>query len=395
MNSKFKTLINFEPFPRNSVNLVTGPTNIGKSYFVSHFLNNYKVYFPLPVKRIFVVLCNDRVQPMQLDAVDVLVEQISLADFSPDALSSDDLVVIDDVQNVTDSIRMCISVCAHHYNLTSLFIITHSILGHKNFELLNLCHRVFLFTTAQGNGRLANYISANFFNDPESRAALKEILVFCQREMEIVGIELATKADNRSPLRILAVSHLTSLTKDQFCLVYPQPHSGMDYSNFFEDGVSVDHEISTPMDVSEMPNYTLVAVPAKAVSQKRLDVSTPEGSKKCSKQEEWESTNESIEEMIESFFKSNRWQDCKNLAAEILRNNSLCVYKDGRYFHMVGKPKTKVSMVDFLHNVTRRAGIGENTDSSQFKIYKQYVEVLRANDAPLTLFKNKLLKPAK
>ena len=172
-------MLQYKPFPRNSVNLVTGPTSVGKTRLITHLFNHFPVYFQPPVHRIVVVQCNSRIQPIKFNFSsdinnqhDVLVEHVTLAEFSPDELRAGDLVVIDDVQKVTDAIRMSISVCAHHYDLVSLFIVTHSILGHVHFELLNLVHRAILFMKSTSNIRLSKYIGAHFYPDPELKAVL-------------------------------------------------------------------------------------------------------------------------------------------------------------------------------------------------------------------------------
>src|SRR5574343_196635 len=57
-------LLHYKPFPRNSVNLVTGPTSVGKTRFITHLFNHFPVYFQPPVNRILVVQCNGRMQPI-------------------------------------------------------------------------------------------------------------------------------------------------------------------------------------------------------------------------------------------------------------------------------------------------------------------------------------------
>ena len=93
-SSESSNLLEYNPFPRNSVNLVVGPTHIGKTYFVTKLLNNYKLYFSGPVGRILIVLCNERVQPLNFDPnqlLDVSVEHILLSEFVPDNLQEHDL----------------------------------------------------------------------------------------------------------------------------------------------------------------------------------------------------------------------------------------------------------------------------------------------------------------
>ena len=123
---------------------MTGPTFVGKTYFVTQLVNNYKKFFHSQVDRVVVVLCNSRVKSIVFNQeLDIPVEQVLLSDFLPDYLEDNDLVIIDDLQHLTPEVKLTISVCAHHQSLASLFVVTHSLLGTRNFELLSLCHRVF------------------------------------------------------------------------------------------------------------------------------------------------------------------------------------------------------------------------------------------------------------
>lgn len=104
---------------------------------------------------------------------------------------------------------------------------------------------------------------------------------------------------------------------------------------------------------------------------------------------------EDIEESIENYFPPPKWQKVKNLAREILRNPQFCVTKDGKTFHIKEKPRTLVSMLDFLALATRIAAPMEKDRSPKWNIYSMHVDALLKNNAPRDLFKNKLLLPAK
>lgn len=397
MESRQSTTLEFNPFPRNSVNLVVGPTHIGKTYFVTRLLNNYKVFFPLPVERIFVVLCNERVQPLQFDAkLDVTIEQIPLDEFLPDNLKNNDLVLIDDLQTVTEHIRLTISVCAHHYNLVSLFVITHSLVGSPNFELVNYCHRLFLFLSASTNARQISFIISRFFFDVETKNHLFRVLGFCQSEGEVLALELNPLANQAKKRQVvLAFSHLTLLLDKGYFLLYPFPNWGNEYSKTFK--YSVNKTMSDSFehtDISKLPPSTLIAVPVSVLVQaKSGNAANSNNSKQCSEKSQWEQTTQEIEESIESYFSPMKWQKVKNLATEILRNANFCVKTDGKTFHIKDKPKTLVSMIDFLAVATRRAAPMEKDKNPIWKIYGQHVETLLNNNAPKDLFKNKLLIP--
>ena len=121
------TIINL--FPRHSVNLITGPTNIGKTYYVTQLIQRYSYYFQAPIDRVVIIVCNDRIQPLELsEEVPLSIEYILWSDFTVDQLCENDLVVIDDLQDLSPTLKETISVCAHHFNLAALFVITHSCL---------------------------------------------------------------------------------------------------------------------------------------------------------------------------------------------------------------------------------------------------------------------------
>ena len=399
-------LLEFSVFPRNSVNLVVGPTHIGKTYFVTQLLNNYKLFFPPPVNRIFVVQCNERVQPLTFDAsLDVSVEQIPVSEFIPENLEENDLVVIDDLQTLTEPIRLTISVCAHHYNLAALFVITHSLLGSPNFELVNYCHRLFLFLSASTNARQILYIINHFYHDLETKNYLKTVLGFCQSEKEVLALELNPLASqstttNSQQQVVLAFSHLTTLLEKGYFFLYPYPHWGKEYTEALTaSGYSVNKQMADSFEHDNsvrLPQPTLVAIPASVVIQAKASFANNNSnstSKKCSDEKQWEETNKIIEENIESYFPPTKWQKIKNLAKEILGNSQFCVKTDGKTFHLRDKQRTEVSLIDFLAVVTRRAAPMEKDRNPVWKLYRMHVDTLLRNNAPKDLIKNNFLLP--
>ena len=388
-----------KPFPRNSVNLLTGPTSSGKTFYVTHLLKHYHIYFQAPVKRIIFVLCNDRIEPVDLkfqqseNQTHPTVLQIPLVEFDPDQLLlPNDLVVIDDLQALTEGIRLTISVCAHHYNLTSLFIITHSLLGNKrHFELLTLCHRIFLFLKGTANVRLFKYLNSHFFQDPEIQLALKDIVPFCQRNNQVLALELNPLASHSDNLGILGLSHLPSLSELGYCLIYTLPQTVMEIvEEESRHNISIDSQVAENFSthIHGLPKSALVVVSKEAVIASHIK---PESEPKCSARQQWENTVEELEELIEANFKPSRWRDIKNLAKEILKNNAWCVYTDARHLQVKNKPKTKVSLLDFLGTVTRQGTTKEDPDKPEFKAFRPYVQELRRRGVSSTLLKNKLI----
>lgn len=383
----------FTPFPRHSVNLLTGPTSIGKTTYITNIIENRHIYFQTPINRILIVLCNSRVQevPLQSD-LDIPVEQIPLSQYEPDTLQEHDLVVIDDIQKVTEAIRLTISVCAHHYNLASLFVVTHSLLNHSNFELLSLCHRVFLFLRASSNTRLSKYILSNFFQEPEVKLALTSIINFCIKEEEVLALELNAPASTiNDKLKYIAFSHLTNLASNGFCYIYPNPQALMDY-NDAHTHLRVEPELAGNFTEDSIPRFALVAVPTKSIIASKLAPPISEDEHpKCSRQEQWRNTVDEIEELIESNFKTSRWTNCKALVTEILRNKKFCVFTDGRYFQLIGRPDTRVALLEFLGVATRPAHRNELSNTHKYKIFKKHAQEIREFGSLPSLIKNKLL----
>lgn len=370
----------FTPFPKNSVNLVTGPTSIGKTFFITHLLNNHKVYFQ-SVNRIVIVVCNQHVEFVTLSPdIEAEVIQLPLSDFDPEELEEDDLVVIDDVQTLNENIRSTISVGTHHRHLASLFIVTHSLLRNRNYELLSLVHRVFLFLRAASNAKLAKFVLQDFFPDPEIKKYLQsQVLNYCHKHKQVLCLELNPIVSNPESANYLGFSHLEELSSKGFCLLYPAAMN-----------LSVDATYAQEFPIDDVPPGTFVAVPAQVIVQKKAETKSTEV---CSDETMWNKTMRDIEDNIEGYFKSHKHRQCKNLAKEILQHPKMCVTIDGRFFHLKDRPRTKVSMIDFIALATRRAAPMEVTRKPFWSNYSVHVDELLKNDAPLELFTNKLLLP--
>ena len=384
-------LANFQPFPRNSVNLITGPTSIGKTYFVTQLLKHPHLYFQGHINRIIIILCNDRIQHLEFES-SFPVAQISIKDFNPEDLEQNDLVVIDDLQAITEIIRLTISVCAHHYNLASLFVITHSLLGNSHFELLNLCHRVFLFMKSRANVRLVKYIISNFYQDPDIQTSLKSIITFCQRQGQVLALELNPLASSEQEnLQLIGFSHLTNLHTAGYFLIYIAPQASMDYEEAHTLTTSLDpeHAHHIDLDFEGLPSNALVVVPAITVKQSQLKSKGNETL--CSEAEQWNETVDEIEEQINDTFKPNRLKNIKVLTKAILRRKDICLYKDGRFFHKKGRPKTKVNLLDFVGTATRRAMDSDNTSTHEWKLFSMYAKEFTQKGIYKGIIQNKLL----
>jgi hypothetical protein len=94
----------FQPFKRNSVNIIASPTNTGKSYFIAQIVKNRHAFFPgNPVKRVVYILCNSSVQPSSI-LVDA-ANSTTAAALPPIALDPAPIALnnADTAQNVADN----------------------------------------------------------------------------------------------------------------------------------------------------------------------------------------------------------------------------------------------------------------------------------------------------
>jgi enamine deaminase RidA (YjgF/YER057c/UK114 family) len=210
-----------------------------------------------------------------------------------------------------------------------------------------------------------------------------------------LGLELnplASNSTNSQKINVLGFSHLPSLVSKGYFIIYTTSNLAMDYEES-TNHYRIDQEVASDFaeeNSQQLPKYSLVVVSASSVISSQKPKEDEEGrGTKCSAQEQWNQTMEEIEELIESNFKPSRWHALKSLAKEILKNKNWCVYVDGRYFHVKGKPKTKVPLLDFLGEVTKQVFGSDKTEKPEYKKFRLYVRELRARGVSSTLLRNK------
>lgn len=211
-------------FPVSSVNLIAGPTFCGKSFLVKQIVEHIDAYFSAPPGRIIIVHCNDRIPDYNTTAP---ILQVPLCEFDHRDLEQGDLLIFEDVQEITPTIRLCITVEAHHRQLASLFLITHTLVGSRqHFPLLNLCHRVILFLCSGAIARACNYIISEFYADAETKTYLKSVAGFCEQEKTVLLLQINSQANVSSAIPYLGLSHLHQLASEDhpYCLMYKYPY---------------------------------------------------------------------------------------------------------------------------------------------------------------------------
>ena len=388
----------FEPFPPRTVTLLTGPTSIGKSYFLSRILEHCPLYFSEPVHRIVVVLCNERVPPYSLNGDNLPpIVHVPLDEFNFEELEAGDVLIIEDLQSISPEVRQSINVVTHHFNLNCCFVVTHNLLGNVNFELLSLCHRVIFFLKSTAVSRTAKYVIRNFFQDKETRDYLQTILGFCER----IGEPLLLETSPIHQPSHIALSHLAQLAKRGFSCLYPHPRM----NTFFEKSQSDAEELKSEHlqeSPENLPPNTYIVFSSEALDRERKKRSTAilrqaaeeeeeEGSE-CADKKIWDQLTKAVEENIEALFPANKLFKIKNLAREILSHPNFCISSDARMVHLKKHPKTtRVSLLDFLAVATRPLAPSENVEKTEYQAFQKMARALLERGAPSHLIKNRFL----
>ena len=413
----------FHPFPAASSTLIVAPPYTGKSYFVKQVLERQELYFEKPVSRVIVINCDERVKfyeleqpPSSFDEPRPLptVEQYVWDTFDSSGLSEGDVVLVDDLQVITPRVRELITALTHHCFLGHLFVICHGVLGTRMYELLSYVHRVCLFTASTAVVRLGLYIIQRFYVDVELKDFLKRIVGICERQQEILLLEINNLPGNVQPYHV-ALSHLAKLRDPEapFAMAYSYPSKAGLYEKLAKEKriARVTPRLLEALPPKEfLPQGSFVILTPSSVQELRHEDDRRRGDgdregndeaeeeEDCLKKqtEEWNDAVQELEMRIEDFVdpKGGKWLLAKNLLKEILRNSGICILDNRKEMMLENSARTRTSILDFIVNCIRRAGPTESETrgtSKEYGIYRLYVDSLLQNLCPKTLFKNKIL----
>ena len=414
----------FHPFPAASSTLIVAPPYTGKSYFVKQVLESQELYFEKPVARVIVINCDERVKFYELEKPPSgdkerplpIVRQFVWDTFDSGILEEGDVVLVDDLQVITPRVRELITALTHHCFLGHLFVICHGVLGTRMYELLSYVHRVCLFTASTAVVRLGLYIVQRFYVDAELKDFLKTVLGICERQQEILLLEINSLPGNVQPYHV-ALSHLTKLRNPEasFAMAYSYPSRSALYDKlarekriarvtptllealppkeFMPRGSFL---ILNPSNVQELRDAGETACAAVTEDTAREENGSDVDDCLEKQTAEWDEAVAELETRIEDFVdpKGGKWLSAKNLLKEILRNANICILENRKEMMLEYRDSTRVSVLDFITNAIRRAGPSEEEtrgNSSEYRLYRLYVESLLRNLCPRSLFKNKMM----
>lgn len=396
----------FLPFPRNCISLLTAPTNSGKSTYLRRILENAHLFFSQPFDRVVVINCHSLVSAYELEQLPhcpwpvAPVEHYLLSDFRTEILQPNDLLVIEDLQELTANLKLLVTAITHHCDLSACFIVTHSLLGSRQFELLSYTHKVILFLKSAAVARLALYIIRNFFVDPQLKDYLKSILAVAEGQQAVIHIEINPIAGAGTAHHI-ALSHLLHLTRPKgYCLLYPHPNHASVYQKMQRGSPHSDIESLDARAVDSLPEQlhpdSFVLLNAQAVREWKVVNARPEKSGECAEEageKEWIEACHTLEDMINDTVPTAKLFKAKSLCKELLKNPKFCLDTSGRMMHLVDKPKVQFSVLDFILLAIRQAGPSElnKVNEPQYKLYRLVTKMLLDRNTPTQLIRNKVL----
>ena len=193
-NTTDNCLDNYIVFPQCSINLITSTSNSGKTRFLKEVINHRQKFFQNPetIQRILYVNCNQRDWTIQhpwtnsnqetLNFVSLTLDELSDFDTS---LEPNDILVLDDLLQLNDSVEFIIKYGAHHFQLASVFVVTQSCLGSPLYSLIRSVHNVVLLFGNSATTRLAQHLIQSFFLCTDTKTYLKSIFSIAEKHQDI------------------------------------------------------------------------------------------------------------------------------------------------------------------------------------------------------------------
>ena len=404
----------FNPFPPQSTTLVVGPSNCGKTWFLKELLENQHLYFEEHIERVIVVNCRPGITFYPLKEAPnaprplCQVTEYDWEEFGLDLLQPGDVVIVDDLQEVTPLLRALITTAVHHRDLAHLFVVTHTLLKTPKYELLSYAHRIALLMRCSTVSTLGLFIVQRFFRDSELKEYLKRILGAAERQKTVLLLQLNSLASTSEPYHI-ALSHLEERTDKEFgfSIAYSHPYhqaayqkrsSNTQISRLTRQGLLAAKK-KMPKAADMVQGSFLVLNPECVEKIRSMEMPSEEDNVEkddipaCLDKELWNQTVLNLEADIENFVPSKKWMRAKNLLSEILRNPDICILEDQRRMRLKSQGAV-VSVLDFILTASRREGPNErHSNAPEYKVYRQFVNSLLERHAPRMLFANKLVLP--
>jgi hypothetical protein len=416
----------YAPFARGSINLLTCSSNTGKTHFLTQIVRHRHRFFQDAdrIRHLIYINANERDHSIQHpwqshnddddDSADAATNDnnadssLTITSLTLDHLeelssvvSPSTILVLDDLLQITDSVRHLLSFSAHHYQLF-VVVITQSCISSPLYALLRSAHNLILLLGNTSSTRLAQHLIQSYFLCSDTKAYLKSLLGIAEKQRDVVILKINTVASYRPHSHVLALTRVQGLFSNEaaYCYVYPElghsdqlmPASPQPCCDPVADMPPLEGQVLPqafvllPMGrVKSMPKHDAKNADANFAADNADDDDCV-----ARKRRDWENMAMSLEKEIEQSFLPKRWISAKNLSRQLLLCNDLCIGSDYKTVFLKTRPKKMYSIIDFLNFATRRTSPMER-NSEKVLFYKPLVDILLKHHAPESFFVNKEL----
>jgi len=370
------------PFIPNSVNILTAPTNSGKTTFLIDTLRHLNLYYTGPVEGVIVVLCNSCVDGeiyKQLESEHFNVEIEYCETFEPNILKENYVLIFEDVSNLDPIILECCNVKAHHLNLASIFVVVQCVLDNSVKPLLSLAQNIIFSYTGVNGVRLSKHINKFYTAGQDLKDYLTRITLNSSKLNSLLLLQLNQIARQDQPnfFAIAGIQNMHKKNPAQPTIVFPQLSKMSHYENAYDD-----NETELDLDPSNLPQDAYVLVPVRNVKKK-----SQRAKEETSQEKKWNDMNETLKQEIQLNMKLKKQQPALQIVSKMLRYSAFSFSPDGSVVQLTGKKETAVPLLDFLQVAARPAVPNEKPNP----LFVLFVRTLIKRGAPTSMILNKSL----
>jgi len=382
-------------FPRKSVNLISAPSNTGKTTLLQNILRYRQHFFDQDgVKGLIYVNCSAGSASAVLEnpfeefegEFEVLV--FALGDVEDvDSLLKDRegyVVILDDVVAVGPVVDYFVTYATNHGEVT-LFLVTQSLLSNK--KLYSLIYKVHTLTLFFGNSYtppLVRQLLKDFVLDEELKRSLRAYFGKCETNRLTCLLKLNAPASAPfayKKVRVFAgINQLFSGPRG-YCVVHPEQNQAQSLQSAMEFGPEVDGE-------------TLVLVKAKFVKRREEEEGEqqrPESSESNRDKSKWSDMYKRVLEDLKAYFNVTKWKNVVSLFKEILRIEDFTLgSKQDGYKTLIFENNDETvtcSLVDLISLLVRRSHPFEKLEN--YVPFVPFIRHLLKRNVPHSFIKNK------
>ena len=382
MNVEQTTPNNFVPFYPHSVNILTAPTNSGKTTFLIDTLKHFTTYYTGPVEGALIVLCNPVVNGdcyKELESEHFCVDIDYIENFEATNLKENFVLIFEDVSVLSPIILDCCNVRSHHLNLATIFVIVQSVLDNSFKTLLPLAQNLIYSFSGVNGIRLTKYIKKYYFASDEVKHYLSSITKNTAKfdSFLLLNLNQIARTDRPNYFAILGVNNMHKQILDSPTLVFPQLNKDMAYRSAYDD-----NETETTLDPSTLPPNAYLLVPIQNVKKR-----SQQPKQESSKEEKWNTLNNMLKQEIQLNMRGRKIPAALAIVSKMLRYSDFSFSDDGTQVMIKKHKKTAVPIIDFLEVATRPMIPNEKPDP----LFCIYVDTLMRRGAPRSIIKNKSL----